>query len=461
MLALLSVRSVQGCVITGSASLVLTLAASLGFAQQTVAPAPDPGTGPQPSGPSSTTHSRPGDLLLRRLDYRTEGALREELLRAPEIDILDGRSGTMESLKDELGGWTATKKPVSGGSATAAGSSPVSSAEKPPLSLSFQRRRWEALGLEPLPDTEAQLDAFMRQSLERTATQMRRWGLVSSLGRRGQVSPPSLTRMSKNTAMEKQLSREQKAGSALGLVPVFVQMMQAEEEPSRLLLIEILAGIDHPSASLALARRAVYDTSARVREAALRALNDRPRPHYRPVLLDGLRYPWAPVADHAAEALVALQDREAVPLLENLLDLPEPGMPIRKPDTDPPFVVRELVRVNHFRNCLLCHAPPSFDAKDRLVAPVPTPGKEIPAQYYGTRRSTGDLLVRADVTYLRQDFSVMQPVADAAPWPDRQRYDFLVRQRPATAEELTRLEKPPATYPQREAVRFALKELSE
>jgi hypothetical protein len=39
------------------------------------------------------------------------------------------------------------------------------------------------------------------------------------------------------------------------------------------------------------------------------------------------------------------------------------------------------------------------------------------------------------VTYLRQDFSAYLPVADAHPWPEMQRYDFLVRERKLTDQE--------------------------
>jgi hypothetical protein len=44
-------------------------------------------------------------------------------------------------------------------------------------------------------------------------------------------------------------------------------------------------------------------------------------------------------------------------------------------------------------------------------------------------------MIRLDVTYLRQDFSVMLSVADAQPWPEMQRFDFLVRERTVTAQE--------------------------
>jgi hypothetical protein len=292
-------------------------------------------------------------------------------------------------------------------------------------------------------------------------------------------------------------------------VPVLVQMLQAEERPMWLLLVELLANVPGHRASAALAGRALFDLDPEVREAAVRALADRPRHEYRRVLLDGLRYPWAPVADHAAEALVALDDREAVPQLTALCDEPDPTGPARRAfhDIDPALlsipspwpenlrlpsavvldesqggetrtallacpqgnlgkvltlrrsadVVREVVRVNHLRNCLLCHSP-SFDRNDLVRGLVPTAGQPLPPSfstpYY---EGHNGIFVRADVTYLRQDFSVPQPVAKAGNWPAYQRYDYLVRTRYATDEELRREQ--PATCPQREAVRWALREL--
>jgi len=43
--------------------------------------------------------------------------------------------------------------------------------------------------------------------------------------------------------------------------------------------------------------------------------------------------------------------------------------------------------------------------------------------------------VRVDITYLRQDFSLMMPVANANPWPNLQRFDFLVRTRELTPNQ--------------------------
>jgi hypothetical protein len=124
-------------------------------------------------------------------------------------------------------------------------------------------------------------------------------------------------------------------------------------------------------------------------------------------------------------------------------------------------VVAEVVRINHLRNCLLCHAP-SSSRKDPLRAVVPTPGQALPLVYYGS--SKGDF-VRADITYLRQDFSLIQRVAKPDKWPEWQRFDYLVRTREPTAEELAAQkgkarQAASASYPQRQAVLFALRELT-
>jgi hypothetical protein len=291
-------------------------------------------------------------------------------------------------------------------------------------------------------------------------------------------------------------------------LPTLVQMLQAEDRPVRLVLVELLANIKGRAGSAALVQRALFDLSADVREAAVRALRDRPRDEYRQPLLDGLCYPWPPAADHAAEALVGLDDREAVPRIAALLREPDPVGPVarRHRPLDPAavwtapkakdlaelsvvalddrqggarrtslldepnmvvravkagpaaaYTVREVVRVNHLRNCLLCHAP-ATSLSDPVRGLVPTPGQPLPPPfsipYY---EGQNGLFVRADVTYLRQDFSVPQPVARAGNWPTFQRYDYLVRTRYPTADELRREE--PATYPQREAARWALAEL--
>jgi hypothetical protein len=75
------------------------------------------------------------------------------------------------------------------------------------------------------------------------------------------------------------------------------------------------------------------------------------------------------------------------------------------------------------------------------------------------------LTVRADITYLRQDFSVSQPVRQAgAVLPQDRRFDYVVRFRPLNEKQQTewksRADKQPDSYDQREAVLFALRDLT-
>ena len=71
-----------------------------------------------------------------------------------------------------------------------------------------------------------------------------------------------------------------------------------------------------------------------------------------------------------------------------------------------------------------------------LTGAVPIPGEPLPSFQEGYRNSTPELAVRIDATYLRQDFSVFMKVAHATPWPEMQRFDFLVRSREITEDEL-------------------------
>jgi hypothetical protein len=231
-----------------------------------------------------------------------------------------------------------------------------------------------------------------------------------------------------------------------------MQMLQPQEAVVRRVLVDQLSRIENRGASEALARLALHDLSPEVRAEAIQALSQRPGHEYRDALVAGFRYPWPPVADHAAEALVTLQDRIALPLLEEMLAEPDPAAPVYDPEQKA-HVVHELVRVNHLRNCLLCHAP-APNRSGTVISLAPTPGQPLPPMapvYYDGRDG---IFVRAEVTYLRQDFSVTQPVKDPGPWPAEQRYDYLVRTRPVPPPS-----QPNETWPQREALRYAIEQL--
>ena len=108
-------------------------------------------------------------------------------------------------------------------------------------------------------------------------------------------------------------------------------------------------------------------------------------------------------------------------------------------------------------------------AKVPLTAPVPLPNQALPTPTpqggYG-HFTVPDTLLSFDVTYLRQDFSVKLPVAAAHPWPEHQRFDFLVRTRELTAidaqayRELLRPATPGELSPYQRAAVTALRQLT-
>jgi len=203
-------------------------------------------------------------------------------------------------------------------------------------------------------------------------------------------------------------------------------------------LAENLAGVSDVAATRALAKLAVFAMEEEVRNAAIEALKVRRERDYTDIILDGLHYPWPTIARHAAEVIAKVQRTDMIPQLIGVLEKPDPRLAaVTKVGDKSNFVLRELVRLNHHRNCLLCHAPARRDNTPPgvLTAAVAIPGKPLPANsiYYGDRLSASQ--VRIDVTYLRQDFSLMQAVANAAPWPEMQRFDFLVRTRTVTSKE--------------------------
>jgi hypothetical protein len=242
-------------------------------------------------------------------------------------------------------------------------------------------------------------------------------------------------------------------------LPALTQILQTENAEVRLVLVEVIGKIRGEEASIALAKRALFDLSPTVREKAVRALAGRPDPEYTPILISGLRYPWPAAADHAAEALAALKRTDLVPELVNLLKEPDPTLPVK---TESGYSVKEFVRINHLCNCLLCHAP-ALARADRIRGRVVLTSEEPPASAYEEKPGT---FVRADLTYLRPDFSVVQPVANPGHWPSNQRYDYLLRTRQLNKQEQTAFQKAekdgtlPKSYPQQASVLFGLRELT-
>lgn len=293
-----------------------------------------------------------------------------------------------------------------------------------------------------------------------------------------------------------QLDRAQRDDAKIHTMPARVaalmQVCGPQSAHMRKGLVRYLAGLSHVDATKALAKLAIYSQEDDIRQAAIDALKIRRERDYTDILRQGLRYPLPAVAKRTAEAIVALGRTDLIPELVNLLDEPDPRSPtLQKIDKKEVTVVRELVKINHHKNCLLCHAPGdrsqnpqipqapiqsprtsvkstqrqpaiefvSFQAPEPArqptppplaaeppqvpdVAPgdivtggIPIPGMPLPSVSNGYNNSVADMFVRVDVTYLRQDFSLMLPVADHGVWPEMQRFDFLVRHRRLTDQE--------------------------
>ena len=238
-----------------------------------------------------------------------------------------------------------------------------------------------------------------------------------------------------------QRSKSDKALAAhvtVARLAALMQMLAAESPELRLGLVKYLTAVAHPEATRALARMAIFTSEDDVRLAAVDALKVRREKDYTEILVNGLRYPWPAVAKRAADAIARLEREDLIPELVKLLENEDPRLPQakRKGWVDMP-VVREMVKLNHHQNCVMCHAPAGSGVvtASAITAEVAVPGQPLPTPAQGYQQSTPELMIRVDVTYLRPDFSATLAVGDAHPWPEGQRFDFLIRERQLTDEE--------------------------
>ncbi len=257
-------------------------------------------------------------------------------------------------------------------------------------------------------------------------------------------------------------------------VPALNQLLMAQDAPTRGLLVELLAQIPERPATVALAHRAAFDLAPEVRDAATEALNGRDPEVWRPVFVKALGYPWPPPADFAAEALIKLRAVGAIPELVVLLGKPQPGLPVTLPNKA--VVIREVVKVNHLRNCMLCH-PPALRGNEPVVGVDPVWNNDVfgtsrdPAvsqarlqssllsgkHDYGVSANSPPVLIRGDITFLWQDFAVSFPVAGQQPL----RFDYVVRTRRVGQKELAKWQAlRDDRNPQRDAALLALRELT-
>jgi hypothetical protein len=291
------------------------------------------------------------------------------------------------------------------------------------VNLEYHKRLLQAAtreGLPVLPASKARLDVGSAAAMQQLSRQLRALGFTSTSP---EYSPLAGKYVAEKAELLSKWGTSARLENFRGSPATLWQMLQVEEEPLRLCMVDFLSRSQF--ASTPLAKCAVYDTSPKVRELSVRALRKRPAAAYLPTLLAGVTHPWPAARKNAARALTELRPDGARPAVEKLLGEPPPGVPFGDKRTGN-LVVRELVRLNHRQNCLLCHEP-AYDQKDGLVQPARNDG------YYDDR-----FFVRADVTYLRPDFSVM---IDTKTKRGFQRYDFLLRTRPVGDDEIKKADK--------------------
>src|SRR5262245_7829204 len=128
--------------------------------------------------------------------------------------------------------------------------------------------------------------------------------------------------------VELKLGQPARTDIQLALVSALMQILAPESESLRRGLAGYLASVPHVEATHALARLAVFSPEESVRQAAIDGLKVRRERDYTAILLSGLRYPLPAVARRAADALVKLERTDVVPELVNLLEEPDPRLPV-------------------------------------------------------------------------------------------------------------------------------------
>jgi hypothetical protein len=388
----------------------------------------------------------PGDIKHR--SNKTEAELLEQLRKeTPEADVRKQDGFTKSLVEAAIQDLKRNERPDQG-------DKPVRG--NPTLTLGMLQRRADLKGLPFIARSDCQLRELQAKILQQVSQSIR-----DAMGHafRKSEEPVNLRgRVEDEAGVIKALDNTARLYSKVRL-PYLVQAFGPQGPRVRQRLVELLGDWSDEQSSRLLAKIAVFDLSPDVRVRAIEALKKRRLEQCRDVFLKGLRYPWPPAADHAAEALVALDDRAALPELVKLLDLPDPGAPFL--DSDKRWAVHELVQINHMRNCMLCHATSAAES-DPIRSFSPSIEQPLPPDYY---EGVGEF-VRADTTYLRQDFSIFHAVEKHEPWPEVQRFDYLVRVRELSDEEQTkrglksrRCSHETTSYPQREAVLFTLREL--
>jgi hypothetical protein len=244
------------------------------------------------------------------------------------------------------------------------------------------------------------------------------------------------------------------------------QRLFALNAEGRMALVQLLQATPLSDVNALLAQVALFAPEPDIRAVALQALSVRRDADYGAVFLEGLKYPLPSIANNAADAIIKLEMMQLAPSIAEMLDDLKGPIPAT---VDGRLEVPEVVKINHARNCVLCHSPASLSSPKPLrptafAALVPNPMEPLPSirPYYGNDDPSKS--IRFDVTYLRPDFSLLMAVeGHYAKWPKQQRFDFIVRTRVLRPDEAAAFEAARPFLPRspnREAALRALRELT-
>lgn len=390
--------------------------------------------------------------LARRIDQRDSGDLQKELANATEVGLSTTMNPTIaKDMADAARRAESQKKRYAG-------------------SVILAKNRPELAGLPFRVGRETHLYESDAQNMNDMSKQFREAVAESAKDPRTSAAP-DVDRL--QSILKFRSSSESKPGddSTVALVtpwrwnrpevvPCIQQMLQAEGTELRRMSCELLREIDSDAATEALVKWAVFDTDSGNRAAAVQALRTRDRQRVGALLAEWVRYPWPRAVEHACEAMVELELKESLPQLAAMLAASDPDAPfeVDLPGTGGGVYKREVVRVNHLRNCLMCH-PASFKQTELVRGGVPDENSILPPASTPAYYNSNSLQVTAATTYLKQDFSLMQNVRNSGKWPAQQRFDFFVSTKQVEPDAL-RAYRPNAKSPYKEAIRFAIREIA-
>jgi hypothetical protein len=384
--------------------------------------------------------------LAKRIDVRNASDLQAALANASEV------------------GLATSANPAVGSDLSAAAKRADAAKKLFPGSVMVAKNRPELAGLPFRVGRETRLYDSDAQNMNDMSKQFRDAVIKSMNGKGPPAQAPDAERL--HAILTTATSRDSKDSvipwrwNQPEAVPCIQQMLQAEGTELRRMSCALLQEIDSEAATEALVKWAVFDIDSGNRAAAVEALRTRNRERVSALLMGWSRYPWARAVEHACEAMVELGMKENLPQLAAMLTTTDPDAPfeVNLPGTGGGIYRQEVVRVNHLRNCLMCH-PASFKQTELVRGGVPDENSILPPATTPAYYNSSALQVSAATTYLKQDFSLAQKVANPGKWPAMQRFDYFVTTKKVESDAMWSYV-PNVKSPYKEAIRFAIRELA-